>query len=84
MLSLRVTVPLSFGWIRFTLVPPDHYRAWFFGIPVLTFPIEAGAGFAIFHILDFTAVLLIVGLVIAVWRRLTDRDCWRPSALGST
>jgi len=71
-LSLLVTVPLSFGWIRFTLVPPDDYRAWVFGFSTITFPIEAGAGFAIFHILDFTALLLIVGLVIAFKRRLTD------------
>jgi hypothetical protein len=71
-LSVAVTVPLTFGWIRFTLVEPDHYKAWFFGIPVLTFPIEAGTGFAIFHILDFTSVLLIAGLTIALWRRITD------------
>ena len=68
--SLLVTFPLTFGWIHFTLVPPDHYRAWFFGIAVLTFPISAGTGFAAFHILDFTAVLLIVGVVIALWRRI--------------
>jgi len=72
LLSLAVTVPLTFGWIRFTLVEPDHYKAWFFGIPIVTFPIEAGTGFAIFHILDFTSVLLIAGLTIALWRRITD------------
>ncbi len=71
-LSLAVTVPLALGWIRFTLVPPDMYRAWFFGFPVLTFPIAAGTGFAIYHILDFTSVLLLVGLAIALWRRITD------------
>ena len=70
--SLLVTVPLTFGWFRFTLVEPDHYKAWFFGIPIITFPIEAGTGFAIFHILDFTAVLLIAGLAIAIWRRVND------------
>ena len=70
--SLMVTIPLTFGWIHFTLVPPDHYRAWFFGFPVFTFPIEAGTGFAVFHILDFSAVLLIVGLSIAIWRRITN------------
>jgi hypothetical protein len=72
LLSLAVTVPLSFGWVRFTLVEPDRYKAWFFGLPIMTFPIEAGVGFATFHILDFTSVLLIVGLSIAVWRRLND------------
>jgi hypothetical protein len=72
MLSLAVTVPLTFGWIRFTLVPPDEYRAWFFGFPVMSFPIEARTGFAAFHILDFTAVLLIAGVVAAIARRMRD------------
>jgi hypothetical protein len=70
--SLLVTVPLTFGWIRFTLVEPDRYEAWFFGFPIVSFPIEARTGFAIFHVLDFAAILLIAGLVLAIWRRLTD------------
>ena len=72
MLSLAITLPLTFGWIRFTLVPPDHYQLWFFGLPMFRFPTEAGTGFALFHALDFTAALLIVGLAIAAWRRKTD------------
>jgi hypothetical protein len=72
MLSLAVTLPLTFGWIRFTLVPPDQYEAWFFGFPIFRFPTEAGTGFAIFHVLDWTALLLIVGLAIALFRRTTD------------
>lgn len=72
LISLFVTVPLTFGWIRFTLVGTDEYQAWFFGFPVITFPIEAGTGFAIFHILDFTAILLSIGIGIALWRRVND------------
>jgi hypothetical protein len=72
LLSCAVTFPLTFGWIRFTLVPPTDYQLWFFGLPVFRFPIEAGTGFALFHALDFTAMLLIVGLTIALWRRTTD------------
>lgn len=72
LISLMVTVPLSFGWVHFTLVPPDQYKAWFFGIGLFTFPIDARTGFAIYHILDFTAVLLLVGLTIAIWRRIKD------------
>ncbi len=71
-LSLLVTIPLTMGWIRFTLIPPDTYVAWFFGLPIMRFPIEAGTGFAIFHALDWSALLLIVGLVIAFWGRLND------------
>lgn len=71
-LSCLITFPLTFGWIHFTLVPPYRYKIWFFGVPMTTFPISAGSGFAIFHALDFTAALLIIGLGIAFWRRLRD------------
>lgn len=72
LLSVAVTFPLTFGWVRFTLKGTDQYTAWFFGFPTISFPIEARTGFAIFHILDFTAILLIIGLSIAIWRRVTD------------
>lgn len=72
LVSLFITFPLTFGWLRFTLVPPDHYLLWFFGFPLFTFPTEAGVGFAIFHGLDYTAILLVVGVSIALWRRLHD------------
>jgi hypothetical protein len=71
-LSLAITLPLTFGWIRFTYIPPDGYQFWFAGFPLFVFPIEAGSGFALFHALDFTAVLLIVGVGIALYRRATD------------
>jgi hypothetical protein len=71
-LSCAITFPLTFGWIRFTLVPPDSYLLWFFGQPFFHFPIEAGTGFALFHALDWSALLLIIGLGIAFWRRTTD------------
>lgn len=72
LVSLLITLPLTFGWIRFSLVPPDHYLLWFFGVPIFQFPVEAGTGFAIFHALDYTALLLILGVTIALLRRTTD------------
>ena len=71
-LSCLITFPLTFGWLRFTLVPPDNYQLWFFGLPIFQFPIQAGTGFALFHALDVTACLLILGVAIALWRRTTD------------
>lgn len=82
LLSLAVTVPLTFGWVRFTLVPPDRYTAWFFGFPTATFPIEAGIGFAIFHILDFTAILLIAGVALALRRRIRDTGLLSTQRFG--
>lgn len=70
--SLLITVPLTLGWFHFSLVPPSRYELWFFGFPVFQFPIEAGTGFAIFHGLDWTALLLLLGLAAALWRRVTN------------
>ncbi len=81
-LSLLITLPLTFGWIRFTLVPPDNYLLWLVGVPLFQFPIEAGTGFAIFHALDFTAALLVVGVGIALWRRITDLGLLTTQRLG--
>jgi len=73
MLSLAITLPLTFGWLRFTLVPPERlYQAWVFGIPLMRFPPEGMVGFLFFHALNFTAVLVIVGTVLFLWRRNTD------------
>jgi len=71
-LSLAITLPLTFGWFHFTLVPPDRYRFWFFGFPFFTFSISGALGFVLFHGLDVTAVLLLVGLTLVLWRRVTD------------
>jgi hypothetical protein len=71
-LSCAITFPLTFGWIRFTFVEPADYRFWFFGQPLFQFPVEARTGFALFHALDWTALLLLIGLAIAFWRRTRD------------
>ncbi len=71
-LSLAITLPLTFGWFHFTLVPPDHYKLWFFGFPFFTFSISGVLAVVLFHGLDFTAVLLLVGLALVLWRRVTD------------
>lgn len=81
-LSCLITFPLSFGWIRFSFVPPDLYQLWFFGLPILQFPIEAGTGFALFHALDFTAVLLLIGLALALHRRTTDAGLLTTQRFG--
>jgi hypothetical protein len=73
MLSLAITLPLTFGWLRFTQVPPGpDYQAWVFGVPLMRFPAEALVGFLFFHALNFTAILVIVGAVLFLWRRNTD------------
>ncbi len=72
LLSCLITFPLTFGWLRFTQTPDGLYRLWFFGFPLFAFPVDSIFGFVVIHALDFTALLLLVGLVLAFHRRFRD------------
>ncbi|HEX6776792.1 MAG TPA: hypothetical protein VF099_01255, partial [Ktedonobacterales bacterium] len=45
---------------------------WIFGFPFFTFPTDTVLAFLIFHALDITALILLVGLVLAFHRRFHD------------
>ncbi len=81
-LSLAITIPLTFGWIRFTLEPERDYRLWVFGIETMKFPLETLLSWTIFHALDFTSVLLLIGVGIALWRRSTDAGMLATQRFG--
>ena len=49
LLSLAITIPLTFGWVRFTLVPERDYRLWVFGIETVKFPLETLFAWTVFH-----------------------------------
>ncbi len=71
-LSCLITFPLTFGWLRFTQALTGQYRIWFFGFPLFGFPVDSLLGFLIIHALDFTALLLLIGLILAFHRRFQD------------
>ncbi|HLJ82509.1 MAG TPA: hypothetical protein VKT52_13545, partial [Ktedonobacterales bacterium] len=72
-LSLCITWPLTFGWIRFTQqVPSGQYLLWAFGFPLFSFDPYSAFGFVVYHALVFTALLLLLGLVLAFHRRFHD------------
>jgi hypothetical protein len=72
LLSCLITFPLTFGWLRFTQTITGLYRIWFFGFPLFVLPTNSFFGFVIIHALDFTAILLLIGLVLAFHRRFHD------------
>jgi hypothetical protein len=72
LLSCCITFPLTFGWLRFTQTPLGTYQIWVFGFPFFTFPTGTVLAFLIFHALDVTALILLVGLVLAFHRRFHD------------
>ena len=71
-ISCLVTFPLTFGWLRFTQAGGGNYRIWFFGFPLFPFPPASLFGFVVIHALDFSAALLLIGLVLAFHRRFHD------------
>jgi hypothetical protein len=72
LLSCMITFPLTFGWERFTQTSTGNYLIWFFGFPLFAFPADSVPGLLIIHALDITALLLLVGLVLAFHRRFHD------------
>jgi len=71
-LSCAITFPLTFGWLRFTQTSTGLYQIWIFGFPFFITPVDSFAAFMLFHALDFTALILLVGLVLAFQRRFHD------------
>ncbi|HVB22399.1 MAG TPA: hypothetical protein VNG51_10670 [Ktedonobacteraceae bacterium] len=72
LLSCAITFPLTFGWLRFTQTTTGLYQIWFFGFQLFAFPVDTLFAFVIIHGLDFTAAILLVGLVMAFHRRFHD------------
>jgi hypothetical protein len=73
-LAAAITFPLVWGWIHFESVPGhfDQYRTFVFGVPAQTFPVESVQAFLVFHGLDWSAILVIAGVMIAFRRRMID------------
>ena len=72
--ALAVTIPLVFGWVEFRTEPADlgTYRIYAFGFPQAAFPIDSVTGFITFHILVWPSLLIVVGVFLALRRRLHD------------
>lgn len=92
LLGFAVTIPLTFGWIEFTLKQgtTDTYTANVFGFPIFQFPLHSFVAFVTFHVLVWASFLVIFGVGILMFRRVTNpgliatqtfRDDWLPLVL---
>jgi NNP family nitrate/nitrite transporter-like MFS transporter len=74
LLAAAVTFPLVFGWISFTSAANDQmtYVAHVFGFAIASFPVHSISADLSFHSLDIAAVLVLIGIVLSLWRRLRD------------
>ena len=73
-LAFAITFPLVFGWIHFESFPDnaEMYRVLALGVPVDSFSVHSFKALLMFNALNIAAVLVLVGLVMAAIRRLTD------------
>jgi hypothetical protein len=75
LLAAAVTFPLSFGWVHFESARDnqDIYRAFVFGQQVSTFHLGTVTAALTFNVLDISAVMVLLGVALALFRRARDR-----------
>ncbi len=73
-LAFAITFPLVFGWVHFESLPDNAeiYQVRALGLAVDEFSVHSAKAFVMFNLLNFSAVIVLVGLVLAAWRRFTD------------
>src|SRR5574338_727596 len=73
-IAIAITFPLVFGWIHFETLPDnlEWYRAYVFGFPTIAFPIHSLGGFVVFHGLVWASILVTLGVMLAMRRRMRD------------
>lgn len=75
LMAAGIAFPLVFGWLHF-LSPSDGFDDYVMvamGLEVLRFPHDSLFAFMLFHGLVWASVPVIVGVLIALRRRLSDR-----------
>ncbi|HEY2544998.1 MAG TPA: MFS transporter [Candidatus Acidoferrum sp.] len=75
LLAVAITFPLVFGWISFQSLPTDQetYVVMLYGFPTLTFRLHTLFAGLLFRGLDISAILVLGGIALSLWRRFRDR-----------
>jgi len=73
-LAFAITFPLVFGWIHFESLPDNAeiYRVMVFGAALDTFNVHSLKATLMFNALNISAVIVLVGLLMAGIRRATN------------
>jgi NNP family nitrate/nitrite transporter-like MFS transporter len=84
LLAVAITFPLVFGWIHFRTLPNDQltYVTYVFGFPMGAFRIHTVSAWLLFHGLDISAVLVLAGIALSLWRRMTDQGAQTLQQFG--
>ncbi|WP_204498471.1 hypothetical protein [Aquibacillus albus] len=71
-LSCLVTFPLVFGWMYFTMAESGMYTIVLLGMNVMTIPADGFIAFMSYNALNFSAIMVILGVCMALYRRLKN------------
>lgn len=82
LIAFIITFPLSWGWVQFG-VDRDNYVVEFMGHRQFVFPPHSVIGFLFFNGLNFSAVFVLVGVALAMHRRLYDRGAQAVQTLAA-
>jgi nitrate reductase gamma subunit len=77
-----VCFALAWGWMSFSLVDQQTYCAHMFDLPLLTFRVGGVVAFLAFNAINLGSLLLLFGLILAIWQRLTMRPLETAERLG--
>ena len=74
MMAFAITFPLVFGWVHFEMSPDDleKYHVVFLGVHVQEFSVHSLIAFLTFNALNIAAIVMLIGVSMALYRRLTD------------
>lgn len=83
-LAVAITFPLVFGWVHFETPAGrfDQYVVYLFGFPTQTIPIHSLPAFLMFHGLVWASILVILGVMMAMWRRMRDHGAAAVQQFG--
>jgi nitrate reductase gamma subunit len=84
MMAFAITFPLVFGWIHFETLANDFstYHVMFLGVEVQKFPVHSIIAFLTFNALNISAILVLIGVCLALHRRLTDNGALALQRFG--
>lgn len=73
LIAFAITFPLSWGWIQFGVGANGvDYMVEFMGKPMLSFPHDSVLAFLFFNGLNISAVLVLIGVGLAMHRRIFE------------
>lgn len=73
LIAFAITFPLSWGWIQFGVGANGvDYMVEFMGRPMMSFPHDSVLAFLFFNGLNFSAVFVLIGVGMAMHRRLFE------------